>query len=86
MLADSAFAFACNSRNQNTVGQHTFMSYLAPGFEGDRLRATAREVSLTGRSGIYDVVVSNQNGQTLCEFRGISRAIAGTHFDEGGEA
>ena len=54
--------------------------------EGDRLRATAREVSLTGRSGIYDVVVSNQNGKTLCEFRGISRAIAGTHFDEGGEA
>jgi len=86
LLADSAFAFACNSRNQNTVGQHTFMSYLAPGFEGDRLRATAREVSLTGRSGIYDVVVSNQNGKTLCEFRGISRAIAGTHFDEGGEA
>ena len=86
LLADSAFAFACNSRNQNTVGQHTFRSYLAPGFEGDRLRATAREVSLTGRSGIYDVVVSNQNGKTLCEFRGISRAIAGTHFDEGGEA
>lgn len=86
LLADSAFAFACNSRNQNAVGQHTFMSYLAPGFEGDRLRATAREVSLTGRSGIYDVVVSNQNGKTLCEFRGISRAIAGTHFDEGGEA
>ena len=86
LLADSAFAFACNSRNQNTVGQHTFMSYLAPGFKGDRLRATAREVSLTGRSGIYDVVVSNQNGKTLCEFRGISRAIAGTHFDEGREA
>ena len=86
LLADSAFAFACNSRNQNTVGQHTFMSYLAPGFEGDRLRAEAKEVSLTGRSGIYDVVVSNQNGEVLAEFRGISRAIAGTHFDEGGEA
>ncbi|WP_298678656.1 hydroxyphenylacetyl-CoA thioesterase PaaI [uncultured Lentibacter sp.] len=86
MLADSAFAFACNARNQNTVGQHTFMSYLAPGFEGDRLRATAREVSLTGRSGIYDVVVRNQAGKVLAEFRGISRAIAGTHFDEGGEA
>ena len=82
MLADSAFAFACNSRNQNTVGQHTFMSYLAPGFEGDRLRATAREVSLTGRSGIYDVVVTNQKGEVLAEFRGISRAIAGQHFDE----
>lgn len=81
-LADSAFAFACNSRNLAVVGQHTMMSYLAPGFAGDRLRAHAREVSVTGRSGIYDVKVTNQNGQLLAEFRGISRQVKGQHFEE----
>lgn len=81
-LADSAFAFACNSRNQQTVGQHTFMNYLAPGYAGDRLTATAREVSLTGRSGVYDVTVTNQNGTAIAEFRGVSRMIGGTHFNE----
>ena len=81
-LADSAFACACNSRNKNTVGQHTFMSYLAPGYAGDRLTATATEVSLTGRSGIYDVKVSNQDGTVIAEFRGVSRTINGQHFEE----
>jgi len=81
-LADSAFAFACNSRNKNTVGQHTFMSYLAPGYAGDRLTATATEISLTGRSGIYDVKVSNQDGTVIAEFRGVSRTINGQHFEE----
>lgn len=82
MLADSAFAFACNSRNRCTVGQHTFMNYLAPGHAGDRLTAEAREVSLTGRSGIYDVTVTNQSGTVIAEFRGISRQISGQHFEE----
>lgn len=81
-LADSAFAFACNSRNQSTVGQHTFMSYLAPGRLGDVLTAKATELSLTGRSGIYDVAVTNQDGTKIAEFRGVSRAIRGTLFDE----
>ena len=81
-LADSAFAFACNSRNKSTVGQHTFMSYLAPGRAGDRLTATAEEVSLTGRSGIYDVKVTNQDGVVIAEFRGVSRTISGQHFEE----
>ncbi|MCW8841858.1 MAG: hydroxyphenylacetyl-CoA thioesterase PaaI [Rhodobacteraceae bacterium] len=81
-LADSAFGFACNSRNKNTVGQHTFMSYLAPGYVGDRLTATATEVSLTGRSGIYDVKVSRQDGTVIAEFRGVSRIINGQHFEE----
>lgn len=81
-LADSAFAFACNSRNTLTVGQHTFMSYLSPGHEGDRLRATAEEVSLAGRSGFYDVRVANQTGATIAEFRGVSRTIKGQHFEE----
>ena len=82
MLADSAFAFACNSRNQSTVAQHNLINYLAPGREGDRLTAAAREVSLNGRSGIYDVTVTNQDGQTIAEFRGMSRAIKGQLFDE----
>jgi acyl-CoA thioesterase len=81
-LADSAFAFACNSRNQATVAQHNSITYIAPGQLGDVLRAEAREVSLTGRSGIYDVQVRNQNNQTIAEFRGLSRAISGTLFDE----
>ncbi|GAA6201714.1 hydroxyphenylacetyl-CoA thioesterase PaaI [Aquicoccus sp. SU-CL01552] len=82
MLADSAFAFACNSRNQSTVAQHNLINFLAPGKQGERLTAHAREVSLTGRSGIYDVSVTNQDGQKIAEFRGMSRAIKGHLFDE----
>ena len=81
-LADSAFAFACNSRNQSTLAQHNMISYLAPGRLGDVLTATATEVSLTGRSGIYDVTITNQNGTKIAEFRGFSRAIKGQLFEE----
>ncbi|MFW8636482.1 hydroxyphenylacetyl-CoA thioesterase PaaI [Cribrihabitans pelagius] len=82
MLADSAFAFACNSRNQATVAQHNVISFTAPGRLGDTLIANAREVSLNGRSGIYDVTVTNQDGQQIAEFRGFSRAVKGQLFDE----
>ena len=82
MLADSAFAFACNSRNQSTVAQQNSITYIAPGQLGDRLTATAREVSLTGRSGIYDVTVTNQDSKVIAEFRGGSRAIRGHLFEE----
>lgn len=81
-LADSAFAFACNSHNTITVAQHCSVTFLAPGREGDRLTATAREVTLAGRSGIYDVTVSRDGGVIIAEFRGLSRTVAGTHFDE----
>lgn len=81
-LADSAFAFACNSRNQSTVAQHNMISYLAPGRVGDVLTATATEISLTGRSGICDVQVTNQDGTRIAEFRGFSRAIKGQLFEE----
>ncbi|MFZ7091073.1 hydroxyphenylacetyl-CoA thioesterase PaaI [Primorskyibacter sp. 2E233] len=81
-LADSAFAFACNSRNQVTVAQHNLISYLAPGKQGDILTATAREVSLQGRSGIYDITVTNQTGKVMAEFRGFSRTINGQLFEE----
>ena len=82
LLADSAFAFACNSRNQVTVAQHNMISFIAPGRLGDQLRAEAREVSLTGRSGLYDVSVRNQEGQLIAEMRGCSRAIKGQLFEE----
>jgi acyl-CoA thioesterase len=82
-LADSAFAFACNSRNQVTVAQHNTITFLAPTRAGDRLTATAREISRAGRSGLYDVTVTNQDGVTVAEFRGASRTIKGQLFDEG---
>ncbi|WP_299667122.1 hydroxyphenylacetyl-CoA thioesterase PaaI [uncultured Ruegeria sp.] len=82
MLADSAFAFACNSRNQSTVAQHNVISFIAPAQSGDLLTARATEQSLTGRSGIYDVTVTNQTGQKIAEFRGFSRAVKGPVFDE----
>jgi len=81
-LADSCFAFACNSRNQSTVAQNNMITYTAPAQLGDVLTATAREVSLTGRSGIYDVRVSNQDDKTIAEMRGLSRAIKGQLFTE----
>jgi len=81
-LADSAFAFACNSRNQSTVAQHNTISYLAPAKLGDLLTAKAAEVSLTGRNGIYDVTVTNQHGTIIVQFRGCSRAVKGKIFDE----
>lgn len=83
MLADSAFAFACNSRNRSTVAQHNVISYVAPAKSGDHLTARATEQSLTGRSGIYDVTVTNQDNVKIAEFRGFSRAIGESVFDEG---
>ena len=79
-LADSAFAFACNSRNQVTVAQHNVISYIASGRLGDRLTAQATEISLNGRNGITDVRVTNQAGVLIAEFRGMSRAINGAVF------
>lgn len=79
-LADSAFAFACNSHNQRTVAQHCSITFLAPGRLGDRLRAVAREVSRTGRSGITDIDVFNQDGVKIAIFRGHSRTVKGEFF------
>ncbi|HEY4318895.1 MAG TPA: hydroxyphenylacetyl-CoA thioesterase PaaI [Herbaspirillum sp.] len=76
-LADSAFAFACNSRNRVTVGSGCSIDYLAPGRLGDILTAEAIEQSLAGRTGVYDVSVSNQSGQRIALFRGKSYRIDG---------
>lgn len=79
-LADSAFAFASNTCNQRSVGQHASITYLSPGRLGDRLTATATEISRQGRSGIYDVRVTNQDGTHIAELRGHSRTVKGTHL------
>jgi acyl-CoA thioesterase len=78
MLADSAFAFACNSHNQRHVAQHCQISYVAPGRMGMRLIAEARERQRGERSGIYDVTVRSETGEIIAEFRGNSRSIPGT--------
>jgi acyl-CoA thioesterase len=77
-LADSAFAFACNSHNQRHVAQHCQIAYLAPGRLGMRLVAEARERHRGDRSGIYDVTVTTDAGEVIAEFRGHSRSIPGT--------
>lgn len=76
-LADSAFAYACNSHNVRTVAAQGNITFIRPGNLGDRLVATAREVSRSGRSGIYDVRVTAGDA-VIAEFRGHSRTISGT--------
>lgn len=81
-LADSAFAFACNSHNRLAVAQHNTITYVAPGRLGDRLKAEAREIARFGRSGLCDVRVTDQDGKLIAEFRGASRTLEGKHFEE----
>ncbi|MBL8351771.1 MAG: hydroxyphenylacetyl-CoA thioesterase PaaI [Burkholderiaceae bacterium] len=76
-LADSAFAFACNSYNELTVASGFTVDLLAPGRLGDLLTATAREVSKAGRTGVYDIEVSNQRGERVAVFRGRSHTMRG---------
>ena len=81
-LADTCFAFACNSYNQSTVAQQGTVNFLAPGRLGDVLTATAVETHRAGRSGIYDIRVTRASGEVIAEFRGLSRTIRGQLFDE----
>jgi acyl-CoA thioesterase len=74
-LADSAFAFACNSRNELTVAASIAVDFVAQAREGDLLTAEAREVSLAGRTGLYDVKVTNQRGETIALLRGRSHRL-----------
>lgn len=76
-LADSAFAFACNSRNWVTVANNCAITFVVPVHEGDVLVAEAVERHRGGRSGVYDVTVTNQHGQLVAVFRGHSTQIAG---------
>jgi acyl-CoA thioesterase len=75
-LADSAFAFACNSHNERTVAAQGSITFIRPGKLGDHLVAQAREISRSGRSGIYDISVS-ADATVIAEFRGHSRCIGG---------
>lgn len=76
-LADSAFAYACNSHNQRAVAQHGAVSFINPARLGDQLVARAVERHRAGRSGIYDVTVTRDEGFVIAEFRGHSRSIDG---------
>ncbi len=77
-FADATFAIACNSRNIVTVAQSCDISFVKPAYEDDILIATATEKYIKGRSGIYDVVVTNQRYESIAFFTGKSRAINGT--------
>jgi acyl-CoA thioesterase len=81
-LADSAFAFACNSYNELTVASGISVDIVVPGREGDVLTARAQEVSRAGRTGIYDVEVCNQRGERVAVFRGRSYTVKGKRVVE----
>ena len=76
-LADSAFAFACNSHGELTVASGFAIDLLAPGRLGDVLTARCTEVSKAGRTGVYDVDVTNQRGERIAVFRGRSHTMKG---------
>ena len=76
-LADSAFAYACNSRNETTVAQNASIAFLAPARAGDVLVAEAQELSRAGKSGVYQVSVKTGDGAVVAEFTGLSRTVGG---------
>lgn len=84
-LADSAFAFACNSYNRLTVAQQNQITYISPGRVNELLTASAVETALSGRSGVYDVTVTGEDGRIVATMRGLSRTIKGHLFTETGE-
>jgi acyl-CoA thioesterase len=81
-LADSAFAYACNSYNVTTVASGCAIDFVAPAREGDVLTAKARERTVSGRTGVYDIEVRNQRGETIALFRGKSYRIKGHVIEE----
>jgi acyl-CoA thioesterase len=82
-LADSAFAFACNSYDQRVVAAHCAVTFLAPARLGDRLTAKGVERRRFGRNGIYDITVTRDDGTPIAEFRGHSRTVKGRFLPEG---
>ncbi|MDE2367394.1 MAG: hydroxyphenylacetyl-CoA thioesterase PaaI [Burkholderiales bacterium] len=82
-LADSAFAFACNSYNELTVAAGFDVNVVASARLGDRLTATAAELSKAGRTGVYDIAVTNQRGEAVAAFRGRSYTMKGQALVEG---
>ncbi len=82
LLADTAFAYSCNSYNQRAVAAGASIEFLAAGQLGDELTAVAAEQHRAGRTGIYDIRVTNQSGQLIAVFRGKSATIKGQFFEE----
>ncbi len=80
-LADSTFAYACNSYNLNTVASGCGIDFIAPAREGDVLTAVGQERSASGRTGVYDIDVVNQRGEKIALFRGKSYRIKGHVID-----
>jgi acyl-CoA thioesterase len=76
-LADSTFAYACNSHNKNAVAVTCLIEYMRPAYAGELLTATGREQGLEGRNGVYDIRVENQKGELVALFRGKSTQING---------
>jgi acyl-CoA thioesterase len=83
-LADSAFAFACNSYNLTTVASGCAIDFVAPARVGDVLTAVAHERSVSGRTGVYDIEVTNQHGERVAFFRGKSYRIKGHVVEQTG--
>lgn len=77
-LADSAFAFACNSRDVASVAQHCSITFVSPGRDGEQLFAECRENHLSGRFGVYDATVTGEDGRVVAVFRGHSAAVRGS--------
>jgi phenylacetic acid degradation protein PaaD len=84
LLADTAFAYACNAHGQRAVAQHCAVTFVAPGKVGMRLTATAEERQRAERSGIYDITVRDEGGSVIAEFRGHSRTLPGSLLDPKG--
>jgi acyl-CoA thioesterase len=81
-LADSTFAFACNSHNKVTVAAGCSIEFLKPGRLGDVLTCEGVERVLQGRHGVYDMKVTNQHGEVIAMFRGKSAHVQGTVIPE----
>ena len=81
-LADTAFAYACNSRNVRTVAAQASIVFLDAALEGEMLVAEAEEQALAGRSGVYTATVKGQDGRTIAVFQGFSRSIGGAIVGE----
>ena len=80
-LADSTFAYACNSHNKNAVAVTCMIEYMRPAYVGDLLTASGREQGLEGRNGVYDIRVENDRGELVALFRGKSTQIKGEVTD-----
>lgn len=81
-LADTAFAYACNSRNMKTFAQHAAISFLSAGREGEKLTAEARENAAAERTGVYTVTVTGEDGRVVAVFQGLSRSAGGPVIEE----